>query len=86
MRPGVRLRVTDSAGQPVAAVVHLQALLQGDPNPVGQIGVHNVSNGVWSETIEWPAASANEPLVFQVLATALGQTVTINYPLQVSAA
>ena len=80
------VRVTNGAGQPVAAVVHLQAMLQGDPNPVGQIGVHKVSNGVWAETIEWPPASANQPLVFQVLATALGQTVTINYPIRISPA
>lgn len=77
------VRVTD-AGKPVAAVVHLQALFQGVA--VGQIGRHAVKNGVWSETIEWPPASVNQPLVFQVLATALGQTVTINYPLQVSPA
>ncbi len=77
------VRVTE-AGKPVAAVVHLQALFQGAP--VGQIGRHAVKNGVWSETIEWPPASVNQPLVFQVLATAVGQTVTINYPLQVAPA
>jgi hypothetical protein len=77
------VRVTN-AGKPVAAIVHLQALFQGVA--VGQIGRHAVKNGVWSETIEWPPASVNQPLVFQVLATALGQTVTINYPLQVSPA
>jgi len=77
------VRVTN-AGKPVAAVVHLQALFQGVA--VGQIGRHAVKNGVWSETIEWPPASVNQPLVFQVLATALGQTVTVNYPLQVSPA
>jgi hypothetical protein len=78
------VRVTNVAGQPVAALVHLQAMFQGVA--VGQIGLHRVSNGVWSETIKWPPASVGQPLVFQVLATALGTTVTINYPLQVAPA
>lgn len=78
------VRVTTGAGKPVAAVVHLQAMFQGVA--VGQIGLHKVSNGVWSETITWPPDSEGHPLVFQVLATALGTTVTINYPLQVAPA
>ena len=78
------VRVTNGAGHPAAAVVHLQALFQGAV--VGQIGLHPVSQGVWSETITWPQASVGQALVFQVLATALGATVTINYPLQVAPA
>lgn len=78
------VRVTNGAGHPVSAVVHLQALFQGAV--VGQIGLHTVGHGVWSETITWPPASVGQALVFQVLATALGSTVTINYPLQVAPA
>ena len=84
-RAGLLLEKIDlpDAGEPPQGP-STQALSQGVP--VGQIGRHAVKNGVWSETIEWPPASVNQPLVFQVLATALGQTVTINYPLQVSPA
>jgi len=78
------VRVTNGAGHPMPAVVHLQAMFQGVA--VGQIGLHKVSNGVWSETINWPAASVGQALVFQALATALGTTLTIDYPLQVAPA
>jgi hypothetical protein len=78
------VRVTDAAGSPIPALVHLQALFQGQV--VGQIGLHRVTNGVWAETIEWPNASVGQPLVFQVKVTAKGVTTTVNYPLQVARA
>jgi hypothetical protein len=81
------LRVTDSAGRPVSAVVHGQVLYQG--NVVGQIdqgAVHSAPKGVWTEAITWPAASVGQPLVFQVVVTALGTTTKANYPIQVAAA
>jgi hypothetical protein len=81
------VRVTDSAGRPVSAVVHGQVLYQG--NVVGQIdqgAVHSAPKGVWTEAITWPAASVGQPLVFQVVVTALGTTTKANYPIQVAAA
>ncbi len=78
------VRVTNAAGAPVPAIVHLQALFQGQV--VGQIGLHRVAHGVWAETIKWPPASVGQPLVFQVKATANGVTATVNYPLQVTRA
>jgi hypothetical protein len=77
-------RVTTAAGTPVAAVAHLQATSQGVA--VGKIGPHEVSDGVWSETIQWPRASEGQPLMFEVPATALGTTVTTNYPSKVAPA
>jgi hypothetical protein len=78
------VRVTDASGAPLPALIHLQALFQGQV--VGQIGLHRVANGVWAETIEWPAASVGQPLVLQAKVTAKGVTATVNYPLQVAKA
>jgi hypothetical protein len=81
------VRVTDAAGKPVPAVVHLQILFGGAP--VGQIGRHRVADGVWSETIgaganaPFPARARGARLVFQAVVTALGQTRKANYWIRV---
>jgi hypothetical protein len=77
------VRVTDAAGKPVPARVHLQILFAAAP--VGQIGRHRVANGVWSETIgaganaPFPARARGVRLVFQAVVRALGQTRKVNY-------
>ncbi len=81
------VRVTDSAGRPVSALVRGQVLYQGQV--VGQIdngAVHSAPKGVWTEAITWPTASVGQALVFQVVVTALGTTSKVNYPIQVAAA
>ena len=81
------VRVTDVAGRPVTASVHLQILFGGVP--VGQVGRHRVANGVWQETIgagknqPFPSQARGQPLVFQAAVTAKGQTVRVNYPIRV---
>jgi hypothetical protein len=81
------VRVTNAAGTPVPAVVHLQMLFGGVP--VGQIGRHRVANGVWQETIgargnaPFPARARGVRLVFQAVVTALGQTRKANYWIRV---
>jgi hypothetical protein len=81
------VRITDAAGKPVAARIHLQILLGG--SPVGQIGRHNVANGVWQETIgkganqPFPAQARNIPLQFEAVVTAQGQTKKVDYPITV---
>jgi hypothetical protein len=81
------VRVTDSAGRPVPATVHLQILFGGVP--VGQVGRHRVKSGVWSETIgahgnaPFPARARGVRLVFQAIVKALGQTKKANYWVQV---
>ena len=80
------VRVTDSAGRPVAATIHLQILFGG--SPVGQVGRHRVANGVWSETIgtgrnaPFPAKARGVPLVFEAVVTAKGQRKKIDYPVE----
>jgi hypothetical protein len=82
-----QVRVTDAAGRPVPATVHLQILFEG--SPVGQIGRHRVANGVWSETIggdrnaPFPARARGLPLVFEAIVTARGQTRRARYPIRV---
>lgn len=77
------VRVTDAAGKPVPARVHLQIVFGGAP--VGQIGRHRVANGVWRETIgadgnaPFPARARGVRLAFQAVVTALGQTKKANY-------
>jgi hypothetical protein len=72
------VRVTDGAGKPVAANVHLQFLFNGIP--VGQVGRHRVADGVWRETFgtpgnpAFPARARGQPLVLQAVVTALGET------------
>jgi hypothetical protein len=72
------VRVTDAAGKPVAANVHLQFLFNGIP--VGQVGRHRVADGVWRETFgtpgnpAFPARARGQPLVLQAVVTALGET------------
>jgi hypothetical protein len=80
------VRVTDAAGRPVRAKVHVQILFGGAP--VGQIGTHIVT-GVWQETIgqganqPFPAESRGYPLVFESVVTAKGVTVKRNWPIRV---
>jgi hypothetical protein len=77
------VRVTNAAGKPVAANVHLQFLLGGVP--VGQVGRHHVANGVWRETFgvpgnpPFPARARGQPLVLQAVVTALGETRKANW-------
>jgi len=72
------VRVTNAAGNPVVATIHLQFLFNGIP--VGQVGRHRVANGVWQETFgapgnpTFPARARSQPLVLQAVVTALGQT------------
>jgi hypothetical protein len=81
------VRVSDSAGRPVAARVHLQIVFGGVP--VGQVGRHRVANGVWRERIgtdgnaPFPARARGQPLVFEAVVTAKGQTVKADYPITV---
>ena len=81
------VRVTDAAGRPVPARVHLQILFGGVP--VGQVGRHRVASGVWRETIgtgrnaPFPARARGQPLVFEAVVTALEQTVKADYPITV---
>ena len=72
------VRVTDPAGRPVPATVHLQILFGGVA--VGQVGRHRVVGGIWRETLgapgnpPFPGSSRGQPLVFQAVVTAQGQT------------
>jgi hypothetical protein len=72
------VRVTNAAGKPVPANVHLQFLYGGVP--VGQVGRHHLANGVWGETFgapgnpTFPAAARGQRLTLQAVATANGQT------------
>jgi hypothetical protein len=77
------VRVTNAAGKPVPALIHLQILFAGAP--VGEIGRHRVANGVWAETIgahgnaPFPARAKGVRLTFQATAKALGQTAKAAY-------
>jgi hypothetical protein len=81
------VRVTDSAGRPTAARIHLQILFGGVP--VGQVGSHRVKGGVWRETIgrganpPFPARARGQPLVFEAVVTAKGQTRKVDYWIRV---
>ena len=81
------VRVTDAAGRPVPALVHLQILFAGVS--VGQVGRHRVANGVWRETIgaganaPFPESARGQPLVFEAVVRALGQTVKVGYSISV---
>jgi hypothetical protein len=81
------VRVTDSTGKPVSATVRAQVLFQRQV--VGQIdngAVHSAPKGVWTEEVTWPAASVGQPLVMQVVVSALGATSKANWAIQVKAA
>ena len=77
------VRVTDAAGKPIPARIHLQIALNGAP--VGQIGRHTVKNGVWQETIgadgnaPFPSQAKGIRLTFQAIANAQGQTAKAGY-------
>jgi hypothetical protein len=81
------VRVTDAAGRPVPAKVHLQILFGGVP--VGQVGRHRVADGVWRETLgvpgnpPFPARARGQPLVFQAVVNAKGQTKKANWWIRV---
>jgi hypothetical protein len=79
--------VTDAAGHPVPARIHLQILFGGAT--VGQVGRHFVRDGVWQETLgtpgnpPFPKRARGIPLVFQAIVTARGRTVKRNWPIMV---
>jgi hypothetical protein len=70
------VRVTNAAGKPVAARIHLQLLFGA--LPVGEVGVHTVRNGFWQETVgtpgnpPFPASARGLQLVLQATVTARG--------------
>jgi hypothetical protein len=82
------VRVTNGSGKPVAADVHLQVLFSGVP--VGQIGRHHVQSGVWQETLgtpgnpPFPSRARGQPLVFEAVVRALGQTRKVDYWIRVT--
>ena len=72
-----QVHVTDAAtGKPVPARIHLQFWFNGVS--VGEVGVHNVADGVWTETIPatgkdaFPPAAVGQPLVLHAIVTAKG--------------
>jgi hypothetical protein len=77
------VRVSDAAGKPVPANIHLQFLFAGVP--VGQVGRHRVANGVWSETFgvpgnpAFPARARGQQLQLQAIATSNGRTGSATY-------
>jgi hypothetical protein len=81
------VRVTDAAGRPVAADLHLQLLFGGVP--VGQVGRHHLPRGVWRETIgaganaPFPARARGVRLVLQAIATARGRRATATWWIRV---
>jgi hypothetical protein len=81
------VRVTDRAGRPVPASVHLQILF-GSVS-VGQVGRHRVASGIWRETLgtpgnpPFPARARGQPLVLQAVVTAKGQTRRANWWIRV---
>ena len=64
-------------GKPVAAFIHLQFLFGG--SPVGEVGKHQVANGVWQETFSgkgaFPAAARGQPLTLEATVTVKGHPV-----------
>ena len=66
--------VTDAAtGKPVAVRIDMQFWFAG--SKVGEVGVHNVKNGIWKETFKkesFPAVSVGQPLVLRAFVTAPG--------------
>jgi hypothetical protein len=81
------VHVTDAAGRPVPASVHLQILFGSVP--VGQVGRHRVANGIWRETLgtpgnpPFPARARGQSLVLQAVVTAKGQTKKANWWIRV---
>ena len=74
------VHITDANGKPLPASVHMQVLFLG--LPVGEIGTHEVSGGIWQETIRWPPASRGHALVLRALVTAEGKTESAIYGLK----
>ena len=70
------VRVTNAAGKPVAARIHLQFLF--GTLPVGEVGVHTVRSGFWQETFgtpgnpAFPASARGQHLVLEATVTAKG--------------
>ena len=75
----VTVRVTNAAGQPVAATLTMRILFDG--TPVGKVDNGRVYHfvGTWrekkGEEIKWPAASRNQPLAFQAIVRVRNTTV-----------
>lgn len=82
------VRVTGAGGKPVACRIHLQFLVAG--GVVGEVGVHNVKNGIWQETIgkgssqPFPATARGVDLLLQATVTAPGyKTAKAGWPVVV---
>jgi hypothetical protein len=83
-----QVKVTDSAGKPVACLIHVQVTFNGVP--VGEVGKHQRPDGLWKETIPakgvnaFPPAAVGQHIVWRATVTAPGYRKAIaNMPISV---
>jgi hypothetical protein len=80
----VTVRVTNAAGQPIAATLTMRILFAG--SPVGKVDFGHVYHfvGTWREKkgaeITWPPASRGQPLAFEAIVRAQHMTVKRAFP------
>jgi hypothetical protein len=86
----ITVRVTNLAGNPIAASLYMQVLYNGrvvgpiDGDKKGRAKVYHFV-GRHHEYITWPPLSVGQPLKLQAIVTVKGQTQKLNWPIRVVA-
>lgn len=72
--------VTDAAGHPLSGTVDIEFAFAGQVVGHAVPPTHTLTNGRWSEPLQFPPQSVGQPLTFQVVAhTHLG-SITLDWP------
>ncbi len=77
------VKVTNAAGRPLSGTVAIEFTFGGEVVGHDTPPVHPVRNGLWHDTLEFPAQSEGEPLSVQAVVHTSAGSVTLDWPITV---
>jgi hypothetical protein len=76
------VRVTDASGRPLSGTVEIAFAFGGQVVGHDTPPTHPVHDGLWSGTLEFPAASIGEPLSVQAVVHTSAGMITLSWPIR----
>ncbi len=77
------LKVTNATGQPLSGTVAIEFLLAGEIVAYDQPPTHPIINGLWQNTLKFPASALGYPLTLRAIAHTPAGSITLNWPITV---
>jgi hypothetical protein len=77
------VHVTDASGKPLSGTVDIEFTFGGQVVGHDSPPTHPVKNGLWHDTLTFPAASAGQPLSLQAVVHTSTGSVTLGWPVTV---